>query len=152
MDYSTPSFPIYHQLPELAQTHVRQVGDAIQPLVLCRSLLLLPSVFLRIRVFSNESALPIRWPKYWSFSLSISSSNEYSGLISFRTDWFNLLAIQGALKSLHQDHNSETSVHWSEVLLSKLGGSFASAICHPYGDPFVLLHFVIVKSLSCLTL
>ena len=78
MDCSTPNFPIHHQLPELAQTHVHQVGDAIQPL------LLLPSIFPSIRVFSNELALCIRWPKSWSFSFSISPSNEYSGLIFFR--------------------------------------------------------------------
>ena len=74
-------------------------------LILCHPVLLLPSVFLSIRVFSNESALSIRWPKYWRFSFSISSSSEYSGLISFRIDWIDLLAIQGTLKSLLQDHN-----------------------------------------------
>ena len=79
-------------------------------LALCRPLLLLPSIFPSIRVFSNESALPIRWPKYWSFSLSISSSNEYSGLISFRTDRFNLLAVQGTFKSLLQHHSSKASI------------------------------------------
>ena len=79
---STPGFPVHHQLLELAQTHVHQIGDAI----LCGPLLLLPSIFPSIRVFSNESVLHIRWPKYWSFS--ISPSNEYSGLISFRIDWF----------------------------------------------------------------
>ena len=97
MDCSMPGFPVHHHLPELAQTHGHQVGDAIH-LILCCPLLLLPSVFPNIRVFSNESALCIRWPKYWSFS--ISPSNEYSGLISFRIDWFDLLAVQGALKSL----------------------------------------------------
>jgi len=74
-------------------------------LILCCPLLLLPSIFSSIRVFSNESALHIRWPKYWSFSFSISPSNEYSGLISFRIDWFDLLAVQGTLKSLLQHHN-----------------------------------------------
>ena len=87
-------FPVHHQLLELAQTHVHQVSDAIQPLILCCPLLLLPSIFPSIMVFSNESALHIRWPKYWSFSFSISPSNEYSGLISFRMDWFDLLAVQ----------------------------------------------------------
>ena len=77
-------------------------------LILCRPLLLLPSILPSIRVFSNESALPIRWPKYWSFS--IRTSNEYSGLISFRTDWFNFLAIQGTFKSLLQHHNSKASI------------------------------------------
>ena len=79
-------------------------------LVLCRSLLLPPSVFPSIRVFSNESLLPIRWPKYWSFSYSISPSNKYSGLMSFRMDWFDLLAVQGTLKSLLQHHSSKASI------------------------------------------
>ena len=79
-------------------------------LILCRPLLLLPSVFPSIRVFSNESPLHIKWPKYWSFSLNISLSNEYSGLISFRMDWFELLAVQGTLKSLLQHHSSEASI------------------------------------------
>ena len=78
-------------------------------LIHCHPLLLLPSVFPRIRVFSNESALPIRWPKYWSFSFSISPSNEYSGLISFMMDWLDLLAVQGTLKSLFQHHSSKAS-------------------------------------------
>ena len=79
-------------------------------LILCRPLLLLPSIFPSIRVFSNESVLPIRWPKYWSFSFSISPSNEYSGLISFRMDWLDLLAVQGTLKSLPQHHTSKASI------------------------------------------
>ena len=81
-------------------------------LILCHPLLLLPSVFLSIRVFSNESALHIRWPKYWSFTFSISSSNEHPGLISFRMDWLDLLAVQGTLKSLLQHHSSKISVLW----------------------------------------
>ena len=81
-------------------------------LILCRPLLLLPSVFPSIKVFFNESALLIRWPKYWSFSFSISPSNEYSGLISFRMDWLDLLAVQGPLKSLLQHHSSEASILW----------------------------------------
>ena len=79
-------------------------------LILCHPLLLLPSLFPKIRVFSNESVLHIRWPTYWSFSFSISPSNEYSGLLSFRTDWFDLLVVQGALKSLLQHHSSKTSI------------------------------------------
>ena len=94
MDCSTPGFPVLHHLPELAQTHVHCVGDATQPSHLCCPLLLLPSIFPSIRVFSNEPALCIRWPKYWNFSFSISPSNEYSRLISFRIDWFDLLAVQ----------------------------------------------------------
>ena len=81
-------------------------------LILCHPLLLLPSMFPSIRVFSDESALCIRWPKYWSISFSISTSNEYSGLISFRTDWFDLLAVQGTLKSLLQHHSSKASILW----------------------------------------
>ena len=94
---STPSLPVLHYLPEFAQTHVHWVGDAIHHLILCRPLLLLPSIFPSIRVFPNESVLHIRWPKYWSFSFSISSSNECLGLISFRTYWCDLLAVQGTL-------------------------------------------------------
>ena len=81
-------------------------------LILCCLLLLLPSIFPSIRVFSNESALSIRWPKYWSFSFSISPSNEYSGLISFRIDWFDPLAVQGTLKRFFQHHSSEISILW----------------------------------------
>ena len=105
MDCSLPGFPVHHQLPEPIQIHVYQVSDAIQSFYL-----LLPSIFPSIRVFSNESVLRIRWPKYWSFSFSISPSNEYSGLISFRIDLFDLLAIQGTLKSLLQHHSSKASV------------------------------------------
>ena len=85
-------------------------------LILCRPLLLLPSIFSSIRVFSNESALHIRWPNYWSFSFSISSSNEYSGLISFRMDWLDLLAVQGTLKSLLQHHSSKASIFLAWVI------------------------------------
>ena len=100
MDCSTPGFPVHHQLPELAQTHVHRVGDAFQPShPLSCPLLLLPSIFPNIRVFSNESVLCIRWPKYWSFSFSISLSNEYLGLSSFRIDWFDLLVVQGIQES-----------------------------------------------------
>ena len=81
-------------------------------LILCHLLLLLPSIFLSIRVFSNESALPIRWPKYWSFSFNITPSNEYSVLISFRMDWLYLLAVQGTLKCLLQHHSSKASILW----------------------------------------
>ena len=112
MDCSTPGFPVYHQLLELAQTHVCPVGDAIQPShpLLLPSLLV--SIFPSIRVFSNESAFHIRWPEYWSFTFSISPSNEFSGLVSFRTDWFDLLAVQGTLKSLLQHHSSKASILW----------------------------------------
>ena len=112
MDCSTPGFPVHHQLPELAQTHVHQVGDVIQPSYPLSSPSLLPSIFPSIRVFSNELVLCIRWPKYWSFSVSIRPSNEYSGLISFRMDWLDLLAVQGTLKSLLQHHSSKASILW----------------------------------------
>ena len=110
MDCSMPGLPVHHQLPELAQTHVHRVSDAIQPSRSLLPLLLLPSIFPSIGVFSSESVLHIRWPKYWSFSFNISPSNEYSGLISFRIDWFDFLAVQGTLKSLLQHHSSKASI------------------------------------------
>ena len=110
MDCSTLGFPVYYQLPDLTQTHVHRVSNAIQPSHPLSSPSPPPSIFPSIRVFSNESVLLIRWPKYWSFSYSISPSNEYSGLISFRMDWLDLLAVQGTLKSLLQHHISKASV------------------------------------------
>ena len=112
MDCSTPGLPVHHQLPEFTQTHVHWVGDAIQPSHPLLSLLLLPSIFPSIRVFSNESALRIRWPKCWSFSFNISPSNEHPGLISFRMDWLDLLAVQGTVRSLLQHHSSKASILW----------------------------------------
>ena len=110
MDCSTPCFPVCHQFLEPAQTHAHRVSNAIQPSHPLSSpsppTLNLPS----IRVFSNESAFRIRWPKYWSFSFSISPSKEYSGLISFRMDRLDLLAVQGTLKSLLQHHSSRASI------------------------------------------
>ena len=103
------SFTISQSLPKLMTI------ESVMPsnhLVLCHPLLLLPSIFPSIRVLSSESALPIRWPKYWSFSFSISPSNEYSGLIFFRIDWFDILAVQGTLRSLLQHHSSKASVLW----------------------------------------
>ena len=94
-------------------------------LILCHPLLLPPSIFPRIRVFFNESALYIRWPKYWSFSFNISPSNEYSGLISFRMDWLALLAIQGTLKSILQHHSSNASILWCSAF-------FIVQLSHPY--------------------
>ena len=113
MDCSTPGFPVLYHLPEFAQTHICWVSNATQPSwVICHPFLLLSSIFPRIRVFSNKSSSRIRWPKYWSFSFNISPFNEYSGLISFRIDWFDLLEVQGTLKSLLQHHNSKASVLW----------------------------------------
>ena len=112
MDFSTPDFPVHHQLLQFTQTHVHWVGMPSNHLILCRPLLLLPSMFPSIRVFSNESALLIRWPKYWSFSFNISLYNEHPGLISFRMDWWDLLAVQETLKSLLQHHSSKASILW----------------------------------------
>ena len=111
MDWSTSGFLVLHHLPEFVQIHVHGVGDATQPSHLLWSPSP-PSIFPSIRVFSNESALSIRWPKYWSFSFSISPSNEYLGLISFKMDWFDILAVQGALKSLLQHCSSKGLVLW----------------------------------------
>ena len=110
MNHSIPGLPVHHQLPEFTQTHIHQVSDAIQPSHLPSSpsppALTPPS----IRVFSNESTLHMRWPKYWSFSFSIIPSKEIPGLISFRMDWVDLLAVQGTLKGLLQHHSSKASV------------------------------------------
>ena len=109
--------PVHHQLPELAQTHIHWVYDTINHLILCRPLLLLPSIFPSLRIFSSESVLHIRWPKHFSFSFSISPSNEYSGLISCRIDWFDLLAVQGTLKSLLQHHSSKHQFFGTQLSL-----------------------------------
>ena len=110
MNHSTPGLPVHHQLLEFIQTHLHRVGDAIQPSHLLSSLLLLPPIPPSIRVFSNESTLCMRWPKYWSFSFSISPSKEHPRLISFRMDWLDLLAVKGTLKSLLQHHSSKASI------------------------------------------
>ena len=123
MDCSTPDFLVHHQLPELAQIHVHQVSDAIQPSRPLSSPS--PSTFnlSSIRVFSNESILHIRWSKNWSFS--ISPSNEYSGLIFFKMDWLDLLAVQGTLKSLLQRHSSKASI-------LRHSAFFIVQLSHPY--------------------
>ena len=139
-----------HYLTEFAQTHVHWVGDAIQPSHPLCLLLLLPSIFPSIRVFSDESALCIRWAKYWSFS--ISPSNEYSGLTSFRIDWFDLLAVQGTHKSLFQ-HNSKASILWCSAFFN--GAVFTSVhdycknhsfdytdLCQQSGNLCFLIHTV----------
>ena len=123
MDCSTPAFLVHHQFPELAQTHIHHVGDVSNHLNLCFPLL--PSIFPSIRVFSNESVLHIRWPKYCSFSFNIRPSNEYSRLISFRIYWIDLLAVQGTLKSLLQHHSSKKSI----LLHSAF---FIVQLSHPY--------------------
>ena len=119
MDCSTPGLPVHHQLPEWSLLKLVSV-ESVMPsnhLIFCRPLLLLPSVFPSIRVFSNESALCIRWPKYWSFSFNINPSNEHSGLISFRMDWLDLLAVQGTLKSLLQHHSSKDQFFGAQLSL-----------------------------------
>ena len=125
MDCRAPGFPVHHQLPEFTHTHVHELVMPSNHLLLCRPLLLPPSIFPSIRIFSNESALHLRWPKYWSFSFNISPSNEYSGLISFRMDWLGLLAVQGTLKSLLQHHSSKASVLWCSAF-------FIVQLSHPY--------------------
>ena len=110
MNHSTPGLPVHHQLLESTQTHVHWVDDAIQPSHPLSSPLLLTSIFPSIRVFSNDSALRIRWPKYWSFSFNISPSNEHPGLMSFRIELLDLLAVQGTLKSFIQHHSSKASI------------------------------------------
>ena len=112
VDYSTPGLPVHYQLLESIQTHVQKSGMPSNHLILCRPLLLLPSIFLGIRVFSNESVLHIKWPKYWSLCFSISPSNVCSGLISFRIDWFGLICCLRTLKSLLQYHSSKASILW----------------------------------------
>ena len=119
---NTPGLPVHHQLPEFTQTHVHGVSDAIQP---SHPLLLLPPIPPSIRVFSNESNLRIRWPKYWRFSFSISPSQEHPGLISFRMDWLDLLAVHGTLKSLLRHHSSKASILWCSAF-------FTVQLSHPY--------------------
>ena len=126
MNCRMPGLPVHHQLPEFTQTHVHRVSDAIQPShILCRPLLLLFPIPPSIRVFSNESTLRMRWPKYWSFSFSIVPSKEPPGLISFRMDWLDLLAVQGTLKSLLQHHSSKAS-------FLQRSAFFTVQLSHPY--------------------
>ena len=110
MNCSTPGLPVHHHLPEFTQTHVRRVRDAIQPSHPLSSPSPLPPIPPSITVFSSESTLPVRWPKYWSFSFSIIPSKEIPGLISFRMDWLDFLVVQGTLKSLLQHHSSKASI------------------------------------------
>ena len=110
MNCSMPGFPVLHPSWRMLKFMFIESVMLSNHLIFCRPLLLLPSIFPRIRVFSSESALPIRWPRYWSFCFSICPSNEYSRLVSFRMDWFDLLAVQGTLKSLHQNHNCKASI------------------------------------------
>ena len=123
MNLSMPGLPVHHQLPESTKPMSNESVMPSNHLILCRPLLLLPSIFLSIRVFSNESAVRIRWPKYWSFSFSISPSNEHPGLISFRMDWLDLLTGQGTLKSLYN-----TTVQKHQFFSAKLSSQSNSHI------------------------
>ena len=148
MDCSTPGFPVHHQLLELLKLMSIKSVMPSNHLILCCRLLLPLSIFPSIRIFSNESALHIRWPKYWSFSFSISPSNEYSGLISFRIDWLDLLAVQGTLKSLLQHHSSKASI------LRHLA-FFMVQLSHPYmntGKTIALTRWTFVGKVMSLLL
>ena len=125
MNHSMPGLPVHNQFPESTQTHVHWVNDDMNHLILCHPLLLLPSIFPSIGVFSNESALQIRWLKYWSFSFNISPSSEHPELISFGMDWLDLLAVQGTLKSLLQHPSSKASILLSSAF-------FIVQLSHPY--------------------
>ena len=128
MNCSMPGLPVLHQLLKSTQTHVHWVGDAIQPSHPLLSPSPPASIFASIRIFSNESALHIRWPKYWSFSFNISPSSERPGLMSFRMDWLDLLAVQGTLKSLLQHYSSKASIlqrsatKWNNAICSNMDG------------------------------
>ena len=148
MNRSMPGLPVHHQLPESTQTHVHQVGDAISHPILCRPLLLLPPVPPSVRVFSNESTLRMIWPKYWSFSFEISPSSEHPGLISFKMDWLDLLAVQGTLKSLLQHHSSKASILWHSAF-------FTIQLSHPYmttGKTIALTRWTFVGKVMSLLL
>ena len=125
MNCSMPGHLVHHQLWSSPKLMSIESVIASNHLILCRPLLLLPSVFPSIKVFSNESALRIRWPKYWSFSFNISPSNEHPGLLSCRIDWLDLLAAQGTLKSLLQHHSSKASIIWCSAF-------FTVQLSHPY--------------------
>ena len=128
MDCSMPGFPVHYQHPNLAQLMSIKSVMPSKHLILCLPLLLLPSIFPSIRVFSNESVFRIRWPKFWSFSFNISPSNEYSGLISFRINWFDLLGVLGTHNSLLQHHSSKASILWRSAF-------FIVQLSHPYMTP-----------------
>ena len=148
MDCSKPSFPVHHQLPEFTQTHVHQSVVPSNHLILCRPLLLLPSIFPSIRVFSNKSVLCISWPKYWSFSFNISPSSENSGLISFRMERLDLLVVQRALKSLLQHHSSKASI-------LQCSAFFIVQLSHPYmttGKTIALTRWTFVGKVMSLLL
>ena len=146
MDCSTPGLPVHHQILEPTQTHVHQVCDAIQPSHPLWSPSPPAPIPPSIRVFSNESTLHMRWPKYWNFSFSISPSKEHLGLISFRMDWLDLLAVQGTLKSLLQRHRSKASILQRSACLTV-------QLSHPYVTTGKIIHMcVCLVTQSCPTL
>ena len=147
MDCRMPGLTVHHQLPEFTQTHVHEAMMPFNHLILCHPLLL-PSIIPNIRFFSNESALCSRWPKYWSFSLNITLSNEHPGLGAFRMDWVDLLAVQGTLKSLLQHHSSKASILWHSAF-------FIVQLSHPYvttGKTIALTRWTLVGEVISLLL
>ena len=148
MNCSTPGLPVHHQLLEFTQTHVHRVSDAIQPSYPLSSPSPPTLSLSQHQGFSNESALYIRWPKYWSFSFNISPSNEHPGLISFRMDWLDLLAVQGTLKSLLQHHSSKASI-------LRCSAFFTVQLSHPYvttGKTIALTRWTFVDKVMSLLL
>ena len=148
MNCSTPGLPVHHQLPEFTQTHNHRVGDAIQPSHPLSSPSPPAPTPPQIRVFSNESTLRMRWPKYWRFSLSIIPSKEIPGPISFRMDWLDLLAVQGTLKSLLQHHSSKASI-------IRRSAFFTVQLSHPYmttGKTIALTRWTFVGKVMSLLL
>ena len=148
MNCSTPDLPIHHQLTEFTQTHVHRVSDAIQPSHPLSSPSPPAPIPPSIRVSSKESTLHMRWPKYWSFSFSIILSKEIPGLISFRMDWLDLLAVQGTLKSLLQHRSSKASILWHSAF-------FTVQLSHPYmttGKTIVLTRWTFVAKVMSLLL
>ena len=146
MDCSTSGSSVLHYLWSLLKLTSIELVMPSNHLILCHLLLFLPSIFPSIRVFSSELALYIRWPKCWSFSFSIRPSNEYSGFISFRIDWFDLLAVQGTLKSLLQHHSSKASILWSSAF-------FMVQLSHPYmatGKTITLTRWIFVGKVMSL--
>ena len=148
MSCSTPGLPVHHQLLEFTQTHVHRASNAIQTSHPPSSPFLLPPIPPSIKVFSNESTLHLRWPKYWSFSFSIIPFKEHPGLISFRMDWLDLLAVQGTLKSLLQHHSSKASILWSSAF-------FTVQLSHPYmttGETIALTRWTLIGKVMSLLL